>query len=456
MSERIFLTYTNATAVPYQGSVLGHHVVLNYIDSNGVHHTLQGVPEHRFDHNIDKLLAFSREEMFSDGANNRDSPFQRLHADPEGQDRDVSLSRPHTMVAESDDLSSRWALMQDFADEVNSTGYEYRPISQNSNSFAGGALQRAGFFGPGTEFPERFDSQLAFDPASGETRSFNVPGFEKPLANPINTATPMPFPLGAPAAPDRQNSFRDGFGGWGSSPAGIARLPSPDRPASFDDRFGNWGSAPAGDAPRSPVPRAPQNYKRSVAPDGRASTSAQSGPPPDAYPPLQGRRVSSAFPSIAPRDPNQPVPPPERAPPIGISSGKPMSLSPFPLPLDGLPDDNSNRSGNINWFDFLAGPSFRNPRRPAPPPTADSNVRKLSRRIVDQAQASEFDASARASLLIPSDDPNFSGGLLGRLTALAGIDPRNPTQLTPTPLDDGLRGFYRDDAEQPWFVQRQR
>jgi hypothetical protein len=37
MSERIFLTYTNATAVPYQGTVLGHHVVLNYIDANGKH-----------------------------------------------------------------------------------------------------------------------------------------------------------------------------------------------------------------------------------------------------------------------------------------------------------------------------------------------------------------------------------------------------------------------------------
>jgi hypothetical protein len=37
--------------------------------------------------------------------------------------------------------------MQDFANEVNSIGYEYRPVSQNSNSFAGGALQRAGFSG---------------------------------------------------------------------------------------------------------------------------------------------------------------------------------------------------------------------------------------------------------------------------------------------------------------------
>jgi hypothetical protein len=56
--EKIFLTYTNATALPYQGTVLGHHIVLNYIDSNGKHHTLQGVPEHGFDHNLDKLIAF--------------------------------------------------------------------------------------------------------------------------------------------------------------------------------------------------------------------------------------------------------------------------------------------------------------------------------------------------------------------------------------------------------------
>jgi len=156
MSEKIFLTYTNATAVPYQGAVLGHHIVLNYIDSNGDHHTLQGVPEHRFDHNIDKLVASGREEIFSDGANNRDSPFQRLRAWTD-RDREVSLNQPHTMVAEGDDLSARWARMQNFADEVNSIGYEYRPISQNSNSFAGAALQRAGLYGPGTEFPERFD-----------------------------------------------------------------------------------------------------------------------------------------------------------------------------------------------------------------------------------------------------------------------------------------------------------
>ncbi|HKG99211.1 MAG TPA: hypothetical protein VKB08_00615 [Bradyrhizobium sp.] len=75
MSEKIFLTYTNATSVPFQGSVLGRHVVLNYIDSNGDHHILQAVPAHKFEHNIPKALAFVREEFLSDGTNNTDSPF---------------------------------------------------------------------------------------------------------------------------------------------------------------------------------------------------------------------------------------------------------------------------------------------------------------------------------------------------------------------------------------------
>ena len=108
MPEKIFLTYTNASALPYQGSVLGHHIVLNYIDSDGIHHTLQGLPEHTFDHNIDKMLAFAREEWGSDGSNNRDSPFGRLKTLPTTREKgfDVSSNQPHTMVAEGDDLSS--------------------------------------------------------------------------------------------------------------------------------------------------------------------------------------------------------------------------------------------------------------------------------------------------------------------------------------------------------------
>src|SRR5438445_671133 len=244
--------------------------------------------------------------------------------------------------------------MQNYDDEVNSIGYEYRPISQNSNSFAGGALQRAGFYGPGTEFPERFDSQLGFDPVSGETRSFNVPGFEKPLANPINTGTPTfddRFGKWASSpTPDRPVSFEKRLGNWRASPAGSTPLATPAE--SFDDRFGIWGFAPAGGFgdTRSPVLRALQNYKRSAAPDGPVSTAAQGAPraapnlpidksafgdrpetaPGVPRPDVNSRRVSygvsSAFPDITSRNPDGATPRPERAPLLGIFSGKPMSL----------------------------------------------------------------------------------------------------------------------------------
>lgn len=102
--------------MPYQGSVLGHHIVINYIDSNGHHHTLQGVPQHSFEHNIGKLRAFYDEEFRSDGAKNTDSPFQRIQA-LRGEAKDegsaASPNQPHTMIAEGDNLSPRWALMQD-------------------------------------------------------------------------------------------------------------------------------------------------------------------------------------------------------------------------------------------------------------------------------------------------------------------------------------------------------
>jgi len=187
---------------------------------------------------------------------------------------------------------------------------------------------------------------------------------------------------------------------------------------------------------------------------GDRSQNVAGEPRPDTYPRL--RRVGSAFPGATPPNPDQPVPPPKRAPLLGIFSGKPMSLSPFPLPLGGLPD-NSDGSSDGNWFDFLAGAPSGNPPQSAPPQTAGSKpVRTLGRRIVGQPQASVFDTSAPAAPFAPSDDPHFSGGLLGRLAALAGIDPQNPTQPALPPLDDSLRGFYRDDAVQPWFVQRQR
>jgi hypothetical protein len=79
-----------------------------------------------------------------------------------------------------------------------------------------------------------------------------------------------------------------------------------------------------------------------------------------------------------------------------------------------------------------------------------------SRSIAGQPQASVFDTGAPDAPLSPSDDTSFSGGLLGRLIALAGLDPQNLKQPAPPPLDDQLRGFYRDGPAQPWFAQLQR
>jgi hypothetical protein len=80
MPERIFLTYTNATAVPYQGSTIGHHIVLNYVDSDGKRHTLQGQPEHPYQHNVKKLGAFIADGVRPDGIGVVNPPFGRLQS----------------------------------------------------------------------------------------------------------------------------------------------------------------------------------------------------------------------------------------------------------------------------------------------------------------------------------------------------------------------------------------
>jgi len=192
MPERIFLTFTNATAVPYQGSTIGHHIVLNYIDSNGKHQILQGKPEEKHEHNASKARAFIADAVRPDGMSIVRPPFGKLQSQLKPiQDEDAALLLPHTMIAEGDNLSSRWARMKEFGDEVNKTGYEYHPSSQNSNSFAAEALRRGGFFGPGTAFPEMTldDRLLAIDPVSGQTRALRVPAFSARLKNPIDVAS---------------------------------------------------------------------------------------------------------------------------------------------------------------------------------------------------------------------------------------------------------------------------
>jgi RTX calcium-binding nonapeptide repeat (4 copies) len=190
MSEQIYMTYTTASATNANGIVLGSHIVLNYIDSNGLHHTLQAGPEVKFSDTLEKGKAFIAEEVLSDGTKNTDSPFKRIET-TEIVTPNAPINTPFTLVAEGADLSSKWALMQGLADEVALVGYEYRPVSQNSNTFAGNALQRAGL----VTSADRLYFQLATDPETGATKAFFVPGFGNPLANPINGAIPGPISL---------------------------------------------------------------------------------------------------------------------------------------------------------------------------------------------------------------------------------------------------------------------
>jgi hypothetical protein len=92
--------------------------------------------------------------------------------------------------------------------------------------------------------------------------------------------------------------------------------------------------------PMLPSQTAP-NFPGEESAFGDRSERAPGAPRPDTYPQL--RRVSSAFADIAPPEPNQPAPPLERTPLLGIVSGMPMSFSPFPLPFGGL----RNNSGAL-------------------------------------------------------------------------------------------------------------
>ena len=199
--------------------------------------------------------------------------------------------------------------MKRFGTDVNATGYEYRPTSQNSNSFVAGALKQAGLLGPGTVLPEIFDRLIAVDPANSRAYVVRVPGFDQRLKNPLNMAVPpldaVPFvPMNSPLAGDRRDSFdkrfenRDpstqenraensGLPAWlppigtrgvtGARPerylarrvtgqskvsafdTGVPAVPfipsdensSPSRSTSFPDRFGNWTSSPPVSAPRA-------------------------------------------------------------------------------------------------------------------------------------------------------------------------------------------------------------
>jgi hypothetical protein len=359
MRERIFLTYTNATALPYHGAVFAHHVVLNYIDANGKHHTLEGVPERKFNHNVEKLVAFSLEEGRPDGGiNNTDSRFRRLGAkEGKGVGPDA-LNKPHTMIASGHDLKSQWDQMKRFGDGVNATGYEYRPTSQNSNSFAAGALKQAGFLGPGTVLPEIFDRLIVVDPAKSRSHAVRVPGFDRRLTNPLNMAVPpldaVPFvPTNSSPVGDRYASFDKRFENLDTSPQ-ENRSQNNDRPAWLPPvgTYGAAGGKPerylarrvAGQpdisafdvgAPAMPFIRSDENSS-----SGRSTSLLDRFGNWTSSPPVSAPRATYPF-----------APAPPETPP-GIVAGKPIPDLPFAVPILNSKSPSARDEG---MDDFLFG-----------------------------------------------------------------------------------------------------
>jgi hypothetical protein len=333
--------------------------VLNYIDANGIHHTLQGMPERKFNRNAEKLVAFALEEGWSDGVNNTDSRFRRLKAHEDTGEGYKILNKPHTVIASGDDLRSQWDQMKRFGRDVNATGYEYRPSSQNSNSFAAGALKQAGLIGPGTALPEIFDRLIVADPTNSGAHAVRVPGFDQRLTNPLNIAVPpldaVPFvPTNSSLAGDRRESFDKRFENLD--------------PSTQENRAENNGR-PAWLPPigtRGVTGAKPERYlARRVT--GQPETSAfDIGAPavpfiPSEENPSSGRSTSFAnrfgnwpsSPSVsAPRATYQPAPAPAKEPP-GIVTSKPKPDWPFPPPIWNLSNSPSARDENID--DFLFG-----------------------------------------------------------------------------------------------------
>ena|ERR1700716_938594 len=67
--------------------------------------------------------------------------------------------------------------------------------------------------------------------------------------------------------------------------------------------------------------------------------------------------------------------------------------------------------------------------------------RRLGRRILNPSPTPAYDPGAAAAPLAPSVAANYSGGLLGRLAAVAGIDPNQPAP--PSPDDEQAQADIR-------------
>jgi hypothetical protein len=322
MTQRIGVTYLPM----FPNSSAPYHMALFYDKGDGSEPTvIEFSPKNR-------SLGIGEEVagVWSDLQGNRDRTYRfgplvgderkwrSRGNDPESND---NLRRKES-VAQGDDLSAPWAIIQGTADEANQTRYAYFPLSQNSNTFVAEALARAGLPLPKT---------IKIDPLF-------APGGNKRLTIPENgdiTAQPMSYEF-APG-PDGSTPLGAGLGpvsplaavgrGMQTFPAPLANAPSaPGGP--FD-----WLLNPIEKTGALPAAGALFGSMQANMPYGGGPVLSGGLLDPLNWNPLH--RIGT-FPSPSDLGPPQPRPP-ENGSPLPISNGSFGSLQPSSADSGGPP-----------------------------------------------------------------------------------------------------------------------
>jgi hypothetical protein len=439
MNEQIGVTY-----FPVLGGA-GYHMAVFYTNRAGETSVIEVEP---LDHSlgpVDQAKAFIQERFFSNS--NTDSPWGQI-VGGERQWKAIDMERPLELLKEDDDLSNEWNSIRSTLKDVMTRGYEYQgPFDQNSNTFVSDALRNARLPQPTGNVTDPY----------GNTTPYWAPGADR-LTNPINQA------------------FDDRFGKWGSAPSGVSPMAAPDLPGSFNNRFGSFSSVPVGGFGDTGFQPVPQNYSKTAAPSGAPSFSQLMSTGPFA-------RNSPFLPAAGV---------PRSGPPPWLTlSGNPTQAAP-PLQPDATPDtvdETPVRGLGRSTYSLSQGSAFDNtatrspaaPSAPQGPLTLNEAYLEYRRRLgADQSPSSAFDSSAPAVPRNPSSiapapddggplslmeahqqyrrrldasqpqtsavaadagDSNFSGGLVGRLTALMRQYP--DIYGPPPPQDDELPSYYR-------------
>jgi hypothetical protein len=321
---------------------------------------------------------------------------------------------------------------------------------------------------PGKDFPDVFESGpygVRLDPAETQPLS-TLP------SDPAQLVDPMKY--GARTSPSPTEPMSLQLHNWsaprlvrvnGSTSAGT---PVFGNQSSWGDRFGNGTSFPQNIPPRSPnLPMPPPESEGPIGIFSGKPMPRWPIPPPildtrDNSNVASGNRLTSALlrdkrvsqPSsldtngsqvpLAPNGQDSATTEPSDPGAIFDPPALPSQNSEGPLSLNDayleyLKRLNANQS-SASAFEPSAPAAPPNPSSIAQPPDDDGPLTLMEayqqyrkRLDANQPQASAFGAGAPAAPLAPSDDFNFSGGLVGRLTALMR---QYPDVYGPPPQED--------------------